>query len=61
MTGKKTLFGFAAALIALVAAGYFLTTRHDAGRLPDSGEPVKVVDLGDRSFDGAPALALTFS
>src|SRR5689334_308090 len=61
MPGKKTLFGFAAVMIALVAAAYFLVPRQDAGRSSDSGEPVKVVDLSDRSFDGAPALALTFS
>ena len=61
MTGKKILFGFATTLLAIAAAGYYLTTRHDTGRSTDSGDPVKVVDLGDRSFDGAPALALTFS
>jgi uncharacterized protein YfaS (alpha-2-macroglobulin family) len=61
MPGKKTLLGFAAALIALVAVAYFFTMRQDAGRSPDSGDPVKVMDLSDRSFDGAPALALTFS
>src|SRR6478752_3000753 len=61
MSGKKILLGFSAILIALVAAAYFFVPRQDAGRSTDSGDPVKVVDLSDRSFDGAPALALTFS
>ncbi|HKU69911.1 MAG TPA: alpha-2-macroglobulin family protein, partial [Burkholderiales bacterium] len=61
MSGKKTLFGFAIVMIALVAAAYFFVQRQDSGSSTDSGDPVKVVDLSDRSFDGAPALALTFS
>ena len=61
MLGKKAILGIVIAVIALAVAGYFVTQRQEAGRSPASDEPVKVVDLGDRSFDGAPALALTFS
>ena len=61
MPAKKTVIGGLAALIVVAAAGYFLATRQEAGRSPTSGEAVKAVDLGDRAFDGAPALALTFS
>src|ERR1700754_3495319 len=61
MPGKKVLLGFAAILFAVAATVYYLTSRYEAGHSPDSGEPVKVVELADRSFDGAPALALTFS
>jgi len=57
---KKIALGILVALVIAAAGYFFLAQRQDAG-LPGSGEAVKVVDLGDRSFDGAPALALTFS
>lgn len=56
----RKIIGFAVLLVALVAAGYWLVQRE--GTTPTSSDgTVTLVDAGDRSFDGAPAIALTFS
>src|SRR5690348_11257110 len=60
---RAKIAGIAIALIALFAAVYWYVahrqTNSEAGSDPNAA--FTLVDAADRSFDGAPALALTFS
>jgi hypothetical protein len=60
---RTKLIGLAMAVIVLLAAGYWFVTHRESENAAntDAAAVFQLVDAADRSLDGAPALALTFS
>ncbi|SNS38286.1 hypothetical protein SAMN06265795_102470 [Noviherbaspirillum humi] len=60
---RAKVIAAAALFVALIAGAYFYVSGKggDGNRSADPNAPLALVDASDRSFDGSPAIALTFS